>query len=358
MSTMVHHDARVLACVDQSHFAEYVADYSAWAAQRLTLPLELLHILDRHQEQGSGDDHSGTIGLSSQDALMDTLVMRDAERTKAARERGRVFLAALRERVRSLGVDDASIRQRYGELEATLLEQEPGVELFVLGRRGESAENTGRDLGRNLERVVRALHRPILAVSEPFSTPQRVMLAYDGSALTRRGIDLMRASPLFHGLECDIVVAGEPGRRDAAQLESARERLAATGLSVTALVLPGDPGSAAVRDRAAIAGDGRVPPATRCRRRTADHALGEGGRCGAPRAPAHDPVASRWTARARRWQGAASRQPRILEATWQGDRRGLGLSGEELRRRLGERPGTFPESRGRLIPNWTREERR
>jgi nucleotide-binding universal stress UspA family protein len=63
------------------------------------------------------------------------------------------------------------IRQRYGELEETLLEQEERVRLIVLGRRGRSAETTQRDLGRNVERVVRALHRPILTVTEGFSEP-------------------------------------------------------------------------------------------------------------------------------------------------------------------------------------------
>jgi hypothetical protein len=45
------------------------------------------------------------------------------------------------------------------------------VRLIVLGRRGESAETTQRDLGRNVERVVRALHRPILTVTEGFRSP-------------------------------------------------------------------------------------------------------------------------------------------------------------------------------------------
>lgn len=49
------------------------------------------------------------------------------------------------------------------------------VRLFVLGRRGESAETTHRDLGRNLERMVRALNRPILAVTDDFREPQRVI---------------------------------------------------------------------------------------------------------------------------------------------------------------------------------------
>jgi hypothetical protein len=29
---------KVLACVDQSHFADYVADYAAWAARRMDGP--------------------------------------------------------------------------------------------------------------------------------------------------------------------------------------------------------------------------------------------------------------------------------------------------------------------------------
>lgn len=47
---------RVLACVDQSHFADYVADYAAWAAKRMDAPLELLHTIERHPELGSGAD--------------------------------------------------------------------------------------------------------------------------------------------------------------------------------------------------------------------------------------------------------------------------------------------------------------
>ena len=54
-------DRKVLACVDQSHFADAVADYAAWAARRMDAPLELLHVIDRHLERGSGEDHSGAI---------------------------------------------------------------------------------------------------------------------------------------------------------------------------------------------------------------------------------------------------------------------------------------------------------
>ena len=50
---------KVLACVDQSPYADYVADYSAWAAQRFSLPLELLQQLQQQLRQLLG--HFGKI---------------------------------------------------------------------------------------------------------------------------------------------------------------------------------------------------------------------------------------------------------------------------------------------------------
>lgn len=252
MADLIHHEQRVLACVDQSHFAEHVTDYAVWSAGRLALPLELLHILDRHPERGSGADHSGAIGFKAQDTLLEELVTEEAARNREAREQGRRFLSELRARAMAAGIPNPSIRQRYGELEATLVEQESSVDLFVLGRRGESAETTGRDLGRNLERVVRALHRPILAVSEAFTIPRRVLIAFDGSATTRRGVEMVATSPLFDDLSCDVVMAGEAGRHGAASLEWARERLTTAGREATALAMPGDPEreiATAIRER-------------------------------------------------------------------------------------------------------------
>ena len=87
---------KVLACVDQSHFADHVADYAAWAARRMDAPLEFLHVIDRHPELGSGEDHSGAIGIDAQENLLTKLSADDEARTKNAREQGRIFLNRLR----------------------------------------------------------------------------------------------------------------------------------------------------------------------------------------------------------------------------------------------------------------------
>lgn len=231
---------KVLACVDHSPYAEHVADHAAWAARRLGAPLEFLHVLDRHP-QVSGRDHSGAIGFDAQQHLLEELSSEDEARSRAARERGRLLLDRLRERALVAGVSSVDVRQRHGQLGDTLAELQHEVSLFVLGRRGESAAMTQRDLGRHVEQTVRSLSRPVLTVTDGFREPRRVMIAYDGSALTRRGVRLLAASPTLKGLPIHVVMSG-PERRDAQRkLDWARARLEQAGHSVQPSLIPGDP---------------------------------------------------------------------------------------------------------------------
>ncbi|WP_027351753.1 universal stress protein [Halotalea alkalilenta] len=231
---------KVLACVDRSRFADYVADHAAWAARRMDAPLEFLHVIDRHSEQSSAQDHSGAIGIDAQQDLLARLAEQDEARSRQAREQGRIFLNRLRERAIAAGVTQVDVRQRHGELEETLVEQAKGVRLLVLGRRGESAEATQRDLGRNVERVVRALSRPILAITEDFQEPRRVMVAFDGGTVTRRGIEMVAASPLFRGLPISLLMSGKDRPDARKQLDWASSTLAAAGFETTTALVPGD----------------------------------------------------------------------------------------------------------------------
>ena len=63
---------------------------------------------------------------------------------------------------------------------------------------------------RQAEEVVRALNRPILTVTDDFHEPQRVMIAFDGGVVTRRGVAMVAGSPLFRGLPITLLMAGKP----------------------------------------------------------------------------------------------------------------------------------------------------
>lgn len=246
-------DKKILACVDRSHFADHVADYAIWAAQRLKAPLKFLHVIDRHPEIGSGEDHSGAIGFNAQEALLTKLSEEDARKAKAAHESGRLFLNRLRERALAAGIVAPDMKQRHGELEETLVGLEAEVELFVWGRRGETSETVKpkRGVGRNVENVVRALRTPILSVTDAFREPQRTMIAFDGGGLTRRGVEYVAASPLFDGQTIHVLMSG-PARQDAPkQMAWAQEKLAAAGREVVPLLIPGEVGGVIARTIAA-----------------------------------------------------------------------------------------------------------
>ncbi|MBK1646365.1 universal stress protein A [Thiocapsa imhoffii] len=233
-------EKQILACVDRSHFAEHVTDAAAWASRRTGVSMTLLHIIQRHPETALGSDRSGAIGVNAQQNLLTTLADHDEARSKTSREQGRRFLNRLRERAIAAGVPTPDVRQRYGDLEEVLTEQQTRVQLFVLGRRGESAETTQRDLGRNVERMVRALKRPILAVTQGFQEPQRIMIAYDGGSMTRRGVEMIAASPLFRGLPIHLLMSGKTRKDGPRQLDWARTTLEGSGFEVTAALVPGD----------------------------------------------------------------------------------------------------------------------
>jgi len=232
---------KVLACVDQSPYADYVADYSAWAAQRFSLPLELLHTIDRHQETATSDDHSGAIGFDAQENLLNRLAEEEGERTRATREQGRIFLNELKKRCehhQGLSVD---VRQRYGQLLETLDEQQQDVALFVLGRRGESADQTQRDLGRHVESISRKIRRPILTVANTFSEPKSMLVAYDGKRMTRKCISLLAGNAALTDLPVHVVMSGKQNGEADKHLAWASNTLAKSGFEVETAYLPGDP---------------------------------------------------------------------------------------------------------------------
>ena len=236
----MQNEKKVIACIDQSKYAEVVTDYAVWASLRMQAPLELLHVINRHPETASSDDHSGAIGIDASEQLLVEMSEKEGSKNKIAREQGRIFLDRLRERTLAAGVQTPDVRQRLGNLEETLSEQEADVRLFVLGRRGQSADITEKDLGRNVERVVRRLNKPILTVTTAFRLPQRIMIAFNGSGPTRRCVEMVAASSLLKGLDIFILMSGQPRQDGPKQLQWARETLESKGFNVKELLIPGD----------------------------------------------------------------------------------------------------------------------
>jgi nucleotide-binding universal stress UspA family protein len=231
---------KVLACIDGSVYTQSVRDHAIWAARRLGAPLEFLHALERHPETASMRDLSGNIGLDSQDHLLSELAALDEKRSKLAQQRGREMLDLVTAYATAEGVASVASRLRHGSLVDTLTELESEVRLFVLGKRGEHADFAKMHLGSELERTVRAVHRPLLVASRAFKPIERFLIAFDGSPTTRKGVELIAGSPLFKGLICHVVMAGSDTAEARVHMQWACDALSGAGLQIHSSIRPGN----------------------------------------------------------------------------------------------------------------------
>ena len=233
-------ERKIVACVDRSGYSTAVADCASWVSRQIKAPVEFLHAIDRHLEQGSGEDHSGTIGFDAQENLLNKLLSSDSEKTKQARDQGRLFLNELRERALGNGVAQADSRLRHGTLVNCLLELQDETRIAIIGRRGETSVASNRDIGRTFEAAVRALNKPVLGVHEEFKIPERFLFAFDGSAVSKRGVDTLLQSQLFKGLKGTLLMCGEKSTSGIKLLEEAARTLSDSGIPTEFNQVQGD----------------------------------------------------------------------------------------------------------------------
>lgn len=216
---------KVVACIDGTEVSAAVCDYSAWASLRMDAPLEFLHVLEK-SEYPEQTNLSGNIGLGSREALLNELATLDEKRAKLALEQGKLMLEAAKLRAIRDCIGYPTSVQRHGNLVETLVEMEESIRLLVLGKHNE---HLGSHVGSRLENVVRTMHQPILITTSDYTPPQSVMLAFDGSATTRKGVKMVANSPLFRGIPCHLVMVGNDIESNCEQLLWASRTLEEAG---------------------------------------------------------------------------------------------------------------------------------
>lgn len=225
----------VLAAIDASAYATSVCGYAGWAAKRLSLPVELLHVVQRHDPVTARKDLSGAIGLGVKSDLMEELVRLSEESSRTEIEKGRILLKAGEQLLREGGIADVTTLHRHGGVVETILEREDHARLVVMGKRGVGHEYAPDHIGSMIERVVRASEKPVLVASRQYVEPENVVFAYDASPAADRALERLANSPLFDGLPVTIVMAEAEGEAKRAKLAKA-EAMFAADHSVTPLM--------------------------------------------------------------------------------------------------------------------------
>jgi nucleotide-binding universal stress UspA family protein len=215
----------LLACIDLSQYAPSVCDHAAWVATRLGASVELLHIIQRKDALTARHDLSGALGLAAKSTLMEELVSIEEAEARLAKEQGRALLAASEQRLREAGVDRVTALHRHGGIIETIIEREDGADLVVIGKRGASANFAMGHLGSKVERVVRQSVKPVLVSSRAFKPIKRVLIAFDGGPSARKAVSFVATSPLFEGVEVQLVLVGSDNDKHRDALRWATEVL-------------------------------------------------------------------------------------------------------------------------------------
>ncbi|WP_397544156.1 universal stress protein [Roseovarius salis] len=231
---------RIVALVDGSIYSESVCDHAAWISERTGAPVELIHVLGRREAPPKAD-LSGSIRLGARTRLMEELAELDEQRAKLVSHRGRAILEDARAIVDRDGVTDITTRLRHGDIVEAIGEIEGDARVIVIGKRGEAADFAKGHLGSNLERIVRAAHRPVFVAARAFKPIETVLVAYDGGRSAMRAVDHIARSPLFAGLAVTLVTVGTRTPEIDKGLADARAMLAAAGIDADTRVVPGQP---------------------------------------------------------------------------------------------------------------------
>lgn len=237
---MTNQPQKIIALIDGSVYAASVCDHAAWIARRTGAPVELIHVLGR-RDVSDRQDHSGTIALGARTSLLEQLAELDAQRAKLISHRGRAILEDAQALLEKAGVTEITTRLRHGDIVEAVADVEGEARVIVIGKRGEAADFAKGHLGSNLERIVRASHKPVFVASRAFKPVRQVLVAYDGGASAMKAIDHIARSPLFQGLGVHVVTVGTATPEVTRGLADAGAMLQVAGIEAETSVLPGQP---------------------------------------------------------------------------------------------------------------------
>jgi len=224
--------AKLLVCIDGSAYADNLCTNAAWVAKHINAEIDLLHVMRRSSDYEAPTDHTGLMGFEARSSLLEELTKVDEQRGRLDQEKGKIILEHGAKILQKAGVETINLIHRRGSLVETIQEFEDSAEMIFMGKRGEHANKGSVFLGSNLEKVARALHKPLFIVSSIIRPLKRFLIAYDGKASVRKAIDYIAEQPLLgKGLECHLLVVER--NKDEIETAEAKQKLEKAGFKTT-----------------------------------------------------------------------------------------------------------------------------
>ena len=195
---------KLLVCTDGSFpYTESCLKYAEWLMQKTGTSADVLYVSDNHQFDFSMmADFSGSIGVQPYQGLYSQLKQIEQEKTKLIGETVQKFFqkTELANKVHFCH-EEGSLVDVYQKYENSEL----GIDLVLLGKRGENANFATEHLGASMERIVRTSQRPCWVACRQYIPIQRMAVAYDGSPSVHHALQYLIRTPFLKDICIDLI---------------------------------------------------------------------------------------------------------------------------------------------------------
>lgn len=180
----------ILAGIDGSNLSNSVIDYAIWISKQSESPVKFLHTIE-HSHHSDIPHHEGNLTPNMKEHLLEELSDEERLESKQLIADGKTIINNAREKAEQAGLTDIIAKQRHGSLPEALVDLESELAMVVLGSKGEDHKGDKQGLGAQLEAAIRAIHTPVFIVKGEFSTPKKMMFAYNGSPTSKTALQLV-----------------------------------------------------------------------------------------------------------------------------------------------------------------------
>jgi hypothetical protein len=199
----------VLACVDNSEYANSVSDHAGWFASHPEVGVDVLHVLENSSTGGEVTDP----GIAAQG---DKIVSRAVSR------------------LREEGVGPIAFETRNGSLFDIASKHDAGP--IVMGKRGADSNGGRGRLGSQAHAMVSGSDRPVCLAPKVFLPIHRAFVLLDADLSHRSALEFVAADFRLAALPLDVAVVSKPGQDPDPKVEWARAMLSACSAEIFPLV--------------------------------------------------------------------------------------------------------------------------
>lgn len=230
----------ILAGIDGSNFSNSVIDTAIWISKQSQSPVKFLHTIE-HSHHSDIPHHEGNLTPNMKEHLLEELSDEERLESKKMIADGKAILNNARDKAEQAGLTNIIAKQRHGTLPEALVDLESELSMVVLGAKGEDHQGEKQGLGAQLEEAIRAIHIPVFIVKGEFSTPKKMMFAYNGSPTSKTALQLVAQGHFCNqALELHIVSVKSTLEDAQALIDEAIDVFEKANVKITTKALAGE----------------------------------------------------------------------------------------------------------------------